>query len=175
MRSPDVPVRIRSGVVQIHIRRTAVRAIVAITADKGAKRAKQKQGAHHIPIYSHFPDCYFIIGDSSPIPLRSLCCGRLFARKRSPDVPVRTRSGAVQTHRRRTAVRATAATTADKGDCDNLQVYPVVVTCVCAAASTDCLRESAPLCHVVVFLPSSCCCCINASVNEVCACQVVWR
>ena len=49
MRAADVPIRIRSSVVQIHIR-AAVRAVVGVTTDKRDRKAEASEGAHNIPI-----------------------------------------------------------------------------------------------------------------------------
>lgn len=53
MRAADVPIRIRSSVVQIHIR-AAVRAVVGVTTDKRDRKAEASEGAHNIPIFSIF-------------------------------------------------------------------------------------------------------------------------
>ena len=49
MRAADVPIRIRSSVVQVDVS-TAVRAVVGVTADKRDRNAEASEGAHNIPI-----------------------------------------------------------------------------------------------------------------------------
>ena len=53
MRAADVPIRIRSSVVQVDVS-TAVRAVVGVTADKRDRNAEASEGAHNIPIFSIF-------------------------------------------------------------------------------------------------------------------------
>ena len=54
MGSPDVPIRIPSGIVQVDIASVTVRTVPRVTADKGANSARKSQGAHHIPFYFIF-------------------------------------------------------------------------------------------------------------------------
>lgn len=66
MGSPDVPIRIRRGIVQIHVGRVTVRAVVAVAADKGAKRARPHR-AHTISLLFHFSVvCSYVPGEVSP-------------------------------------------------------------------------------------------------------------
>ena len=53
VRAADVPIRIRSSVVQVDVS-TAVRAVVGVTADKRDRNAEASEGAHNIPIFSIF-------------------------------------------------------------------------------------------------------------------------
>lgn len=52
VRSPDVPIRIPGGVVQIDVS-AAIRAIVAIPADKGAAEPERPK-AHTMTLYLYF-------------------------------------------------------------------------------------------------------------------------
>jgi len=49
VRAADVPIRIRSSVVQVDVS-TAVRAVVGVTTDKRDRKAEASEGAHNIPI-----------------------------------------------------------------------------------------------------------------------------
>lgn len=53
VRAADVPIRIRSSVVQVDVS-TAVRAVVGVTTDKRDRKAEASEGAHNIPIFSIF-------------------------------------------------------------------------------------------------------------------------
>ena len=68
VRSPDVPIRIPGGVVQIDVR-AAIRAIVAIPADKGAAEPKRPK-AHTMTLYLYFDVTRTLSGGMTPpVPL----------------------------------------------------------------------------------------------------------
>lgn len=65
MRSPDVPIRIRSRIVQVHIRSVTIRAVVAIAADK-RDRARKTPKAHRIPLFYILLSVFSMVGEGVP-------------------------------------------------------------------------------------------------------------
>ena len=87
MGSPDVPIRIRRGIVQIHVGRVTIRAVVAVAADKGAKRARPHR-AHTISLLFHFSViCSYVPGEFSPAPPAQLTLRKAVHKKGKPRRP----------------------------------------------------------------------------------------
>ena len=70
MSRPKRPIRAGSRVVQVQVRRAAIRTVVAVTADKRTKhRTERRNSVPCIPVIPFYECLYvFIAGDKSPDP-----------------------------------------------------------------------------------------------------------
>ena len=70
MSRPNRPIRVGSRVVQVQVRRAAIRTVVAVTADKRTKhRTERRNSVPCIPVIPFYECLYvFIAGDKSPDP-----------------------------------------------------------------------------------------------------------
>ena len=96
MTGRNVPVRIASGVVQVHVS-PAIQPVVAVAAHKRHSHAPE------IPYYilSTVIFSYVVLSCGGKIPRSPFCCLRSvrhFARKTGRNAPVRSASGVVQVH-----------------------------------------------------------------------------
>ena len=120
MTGRNVPVRIASGVVQVHVS-PAIQPVVAVAAHKRHSHAPE------IPYYIlstviFFVCCTFLRGRNPPFPLCCLRSVRHFARKTGRNAPARMASGAAQAHVS-PAIQPVAAAAAHTRHSHNSRIY----------------------------------------------------
>lgn len=121
MTGRNVPVRIASGVVQVHVS-PAIQPVVAVAAHKRHSHAPE------IPYYilSTVIFSYVVLSCGGKIPRSPFCCLRSvrhFARKTGRNGPARTASDAVQAHGS-PATQPVVAAAAHKRHSHNARIQP---------------------------------------------------
>lgn len=131
-RRTDVPIRIRNGIVQIHVRKTAMTRVVTVATS-------EHQSHHKSPLVHSMKNFIFLssisfvnnfffsssfgfMGVNPHSPFQVMLCDFVyfvifvaFARERRTEVPIRIRNGIVQHHARQTAT--TRVVTAATSEC----------------------------------------------------------
>ena len=128
MTGRNVPVRIASGVVQVHVS-PAIQPVVAVAAHKRHSHAPE------IPycILSTVNFSFVVLSCGGEIPRSPFCCLRSvrhFARKTGRNEPGRNASGAVQAHAS-PAIQPVVAAAAHKRHSHNARIQPKVITQIC--------------------------------------------